>query len=185
MHVSLDGFVAGTNGEMDWIRVDDEMFDFVGEFTRRADTALYGRVTYQMMDSYWPTAAEQSNASKHDKEHSEWYNRVNKLIISTTMTGQDTSNRQFIGDDIATQIEQIKQLPGKDILIFGSPSVVHYLTHKGLIDDYWLFVNPVLLGKGIPMFKDISFRVNLNFLQAKTFSSGVTGLHYEKIEFPG
>ncbi|MNL46687.1 hypothetical protein D3C87_1694240 [compost metagenome] len=96
------------------------------------------------------------------------------------MAGQDTSDRQFIGDDIATQIEQIKQLPGKDILIFGSPSVVHYLTHKGLIDDYWLFVNPVLLGRGIPMFKDIPARMNLNFLETKTFPSGVIGLHYEK-----
>ena len=69
MHTSLDGFVAGLNGEMDWINIDDAMFDFVATMTNKADTALYGRVTYEMMQSYWPTAGEQPNASKHDKEH--------------------------------------------------------------------------------------------------------------------
>jgi len=180
MHITLDGFVAGPNGEMDWISFDDELFDFVEGFTDQADTALYGRVTYQMMDSYWPAAAEQTNASKHDVTHSRWYKSVTKLVVSASMSGQDKPGTQFIGEDIAKQIEQIKQQPGKDILIFGSPSVVHYLTHKGLIDDYWLFVNPVLMGQGIPMFKDITERVTLNFLQAKTFACGVTGLHYEK-----
>lgn len=180
MHVTLDGFVAGPNGEMDWISFDDELFDFVENFTGKADTALYGRVTYQMMDSYWPTAAEQPNASKHDIAHSRWYKSVVKLVVSATMSGQDSPDTQFIGEDIAKQIEQIKQQAGKDILIFGSPSVVHYLTHKGLIDDYWLFVNPVLMGQGIPMFKDITERVKLNFLEAKTFACGVIGLHYEK-----
>jgi dihydrofolate reductase len=70
MHTSLDGFVAGPNGEMDWISVDDEMFEYAGQRTREADTALYGRITWQMMESYWPTAADQPAASKHDIEHS-------------------------------------------------------------------------------------------------------------------
>ena len=85
MHTSLDGFVAGLNGEMDWIKVDDAIFDFVGTMTDQADTALYGRVTYQMMESYWPTAGEKSNASKHDIEHSIWYNKV-------LQTGRSQSN---------------------------------------------------------------------------------------------
>src|SRR5436853_7158414 len=74
MHTSVDGFVAGLNGEMDWINVDDDMFEYAGKQTDLADTALYGRITYQMMESYWPTAADQPNATKHDIQHSRWYN---------------------------------------------------------------------------------------------------------------
>ena len=92
MHTSLDGFVAGLNGEMDWIKVDDAIFDFVGTMTDQADTALYGRVTYEMMESYWPTAGEQPNASKHDKEHSAWYNKVSKVVLSKTITEKGLDN---------------------------------------------------------------------------------------------
>lgn len=86
MHTSLDGFVAGPNGEMNWIQVNEEIFNFVPTLTEQADTALYGRVTYEMMQSYWPTAGDQPNASKHDKEHSAWYNKVSKIVLSRTMT---------------------------------------------------------------------------------------------------
>ena len=85
MHTSLDGFVAGPNGEMNWIKLDEELFDFVAAMTAKADTALYGRVTYEMMQGYWPAAGKQPNASKHDKEHSAWYNQVSKVVLSTTM----------------------------------------------------------------------------------------------------
>src|SRR3979409_1602991 len=88
MHTSLDGFVAGPNGEMDWIKVDDEMFEYVGKRTNGADTALYGRVTYQMMEGDWPTAADRPNATKHDIEHSRWYNKVAKIVLSRTMRGK-------------------------------------------------------------------------------------------------
>src|SRR5262245_61605970 len=73
MHISLDGFVAGPNGEMDWIRHSAELFEYVGERIKGADTAMYGRVTYDMMESYWPTAGDQPNASRHNVEHSKWY----------------------------------------------------------------------------------------------------------------
>jgi dihydrofolate reductase len=84
MHTSVDAFVAGPQGEMDWIRVDEELFDFVGMMTSKADAALYGRVTYEMMQSYWPDAGNQPNASKHDIEHSAWYNTVPKIVLSRT-----------------------------------------------------------------------------------------------------
>ena len=86
MHTSLDGFVAGPNGEMNWIKIDEEIFDFVGTMTDTSDTALYGRVTYEMMQAYWPTAGDGPNASKHDKEHSAWYKRVSKIVLSKTMS---------------------------------------------------------------------------------------------------
>ena len=87
IHASLDGFVTGPNKEMNWIKVDEELFDFVGKITDQADTALYGRTTYQMMESYWPTAGDKPNASKHDIQHSLWYKSVAKVIISNSIKG--------------------------------------------------------------------------------------------------
>src|SRR6478736_8267018 len=100
MHTSLDGFVAGLNGEMDWINLDDAMFDFVATMTDQADTALYGRVTYEMMQSYWPTAGDQPNASKHDKEHSAWYKKVPKVVLSTTMSKEGLDNTTVISEKL-------------------------------------------------------------------------------------
>ena len=134
MHTSLDGFVAGPKGELDWININEEIFDFVSTMTDKADTALYGRVTYEMMQSYWPTAGEKSNASKHDKEN---------------------------------------------ILIFGSPAASHSLLSQGLVDEFWLFVNPVLVGQGIPLFKGVTEIIPLTLLETKIFSCGVIALHYE------
>jgi dihydrofolate reductase len=179
MHTSLDGFVAGLNGEMDWINVDDDIFDFVGGMTDTADTALYGRVTYEMMQSYWPTAGEQPNASKHDKEHSAWYNKVAKIVLSKTMSEKGLNNTTVISDHLAENINTIKKQDGKNILIFGSPSASHSLMADGLVDEFWLFVNPVLLGKGMPLFKDIAEITKLKLIETKTFASGVIALHYE------
>ena len=179
LHTSLDGFVAGPGGEMDWIKLDDEMFDFVGTFTDAADAALYGRVTYQMMDSYWPTAADKPNASKHDIEHSTWYNKVTKVVLSRTMKTNKDKTR-FISDNIAKEVTDLKNKPGENILIFGSPGAAHSLMEHNLIDEYWLFVNPILLGKGIPVFANIKDRINLKLSESKTFPCGVIGLHYIK-----
>jgi len=181
MHTSLDGFVAGVQGEMNWIKIDETMFDFVGTVTDQADTALYGRVTYEMMQSYWPTAGEQPNASRHDKEHSAWYNKVSKVVLSRTISEKGLDNTTVIGDHLADNINQIKKQEGKNILIFGSPSASHSLLGQGLIDEFWLFVNPVLLGKGIPLFKGIVETTRLKLAETKTFSSGVIALHYETL----
>ena len=181
MHTSLDGFVAGLNGEMDWIKVDDAMFDFVGTMTDQADTALYGRVTYQMMENYWPTAGEKPNASKHDKEHSAWYNKVSKIVLSKTISEKGLDNTIVISDQLADNINNIKKQDGKNILIFGSPSASNSLLKKGLVDEFWIFVNPILLGQGIPLFKDISESVKLSLIETKTFDSGVIALHYTKL----
>lgn len=180
MHTSLDGFVAGPNGEMNWIKVDEEMFDFVATMTDKADTALYGRITYEMMQSYWPTAAEHPNASKHDKEHSAWYNKVSKIVLSKTISEKELYNTTVISDHLVDNINKIKQQNGKNILIFGSPSASHSLLSQGLIDEFWLFVNPILLGHGIPLFKDVNEITKLKLIETKTFSAGVIALHYEK-----
>lgn len=180
MHTSLDGFVAKPKGEMDWIKVDEEIFDFVATITDKADTALYGRVTYEMMQSYWPTAGTQPNASKHDKEHSAWYSKVQKVVLSRTLSEKGLENTMVISDHLADNINKLKKQEGKNILIFGSPGASHALLSEGLIDEFWLFVNPVLLGEGIPLFKGITETTKLQLLDSKTFSCGVIALHYER-----
>lgn len=182
MHVSLDGFVAGSNGEMNWIHVDDAIFDYADRLTTESDAALYGRVTYEMMDAYWPTAADQPSADKHAIHHSRWYNRVQKIVVSNSLEGRDIPNTQVIGsENLETEVRRFKESSGKNICIFGSPSASHALMRLDLIDEYWLFINPVLMGAGIPLFKDLQGQVRLQLVESKTFDSGVIGAHYVKI----
>lgn len=178
MHISLDGFVAGQNGEMDWIKVDEAIFDHIGKKISESDTALYGRITFQMMEAYWPTAANQPGASKHDIEHSEWYGKISKLVMSKTLTGDGLTNTTIISSNLLESINEIKQQAGSDIAVFGSPTATHALMQLGLIDGYWLFVNPIILGKGIPLFKDVKEKIKLKLLTTKQFACGVTELSY-------
>jgi dihydrofolate reductase len=181
MHISLDGFVAGPNGEMNWINVDDEIFDHVGKRISETGTALYGRVTYQMMESYWPNAGNKPGASKHDIDHSTWYNKAHKIVLSKTMKGADLANTTIISDNLTERINEIKQSGGsgnEDILLFGSPTATHALIQLGLIDGYWLFVNPIILGEGIPLFTGIKEKTKLKLLATRQFTSGVTELNY-------
>lgn len=181
MHTSLDGFVAGLKGEMDWIKLDDGMFDFVATMTAQSDTALYGRVTYEMMQSYWPKAGEKKNASKHDIEHSSWYNKVSKVVLSKTIQETGLQNTKVIGDQVAENIVKIKNQEGKNIIIFGSPGASQSLLNEGLIDEFWLFVNPIILGEGMPLFIGLTGTTKLKFIESKTFACGVIALHYGKL----
>lgn len=178
MHISLDGFVAGPNGEMNWIKVDDEIFSHVEQRISQGDTALYGRVTFQMMESYWPTAADKPSATRHDKEHSKWYSKVRKLVLSKTMNQESLVNTEIISGNLEERIGTIKQQEGSDILLFGSPTATHSLIESNLIDGYWLFVNPIILGQGIPLFVNIKEKIKLNLLTTRQFTCGVTELNY-------
>jgi len=177
-HISLDGFVAGPNGELDWVKVDEEIFDHVGQRISQTDTALYGRVTYEMMEGYWPNAGDEPGASKHDIEHSKWYNKAHKLVLSKSMKGADLANTSIISDNLSNKINEIKQGSGSEILLFGSPTATHSLIQQNLIDGYWLFVNPIILGRGIPLFADIKDKIYLKLLTTRQFTSGVTELNY-------
>jgi dihydrofolate reductase len=184
MHISLDGFVAGPNGEMDWIKANQEIFDYVGKRISEGDTALYGRVTYQMMENYWPTAGDKPTATRHDIEHSKWYSKVHKVVLSRTMKDAGLAgltNTKIISDNLSDSINEIKQSSNgesKDILLFGSPTATHSLIQLNLIDGYWLFVNPIILGRGIPLFADIKDKIKLNLLTTRQFTCGVTELNY-------
>jgi len=181
MHISLDGFVAGLNGEMDWIKADDEIFDYIGKRISESDTALYGRVTYQMMENYWPTVGNKPTATKHDIEHSKWYSKVHKIVLSKTLKEAGLTNTKIISDNLSDRINEIKQSRdggSKDILLFGSPAAAHSLIQLNLIDGYWLFVNPIILGQGIPLFVDIKDKIKLKLLTTRQFTCGVTELNY-------
>ena len=180
MHVSLDGFIAGPNGEMDWIKVDEEIFDYAEHRTNVANTALYGRATYEIMEAYWPTAADKPDASKHDKEHSRWYKKVEKIVLSRSMKDKKMPGVKIISENISTEISKLKQAPGTEIIMFGSPSSANFLIQEGLVDEFWLFVNPILLGDGIPFFKNLTQRTKLKLVKSHAFTSGVVCLHYEK-----
>ncbi|MDE3237232.1 MAG: dihydrofolate reductase family protein [Bacteroidota bacterium] len=178
MHLSLDGFVAGPNGEMNWIKVNEEIFDYVGERIAQTDTAIYGRNTYEMMENYWPNAGNKPGASKHDIDHSTWYNKAYKIVLSRTMKDTGITNASIINDHLSKAINELKQGDGSEILVFGSPSSTHSLIQQHLIDGFWLFVNPIILGEGIPLFAGIKDKIKLNLLNTKQFSCGVTELNY-------
>lgn len=179
VHVSLDGFVASADGGLDWISINDELFGYVEQRIKQTDTALYGRVTYQMMEAYWPTAADKPNPTRHDIEHSRWYKTATKIVLSKMLEEKNHSNTKIISSNLTGEISKLKQGAGSEILMFGSPSATHALMAENLIDEYWLFINPILLGQGIPLFKNIKDRTALTLVKSKIFASGVVCLHYE------
>lgn len=179
MHASLDGFAAGPKGEMNWIHVDEEIFNYVEERIAQTNTALYGRKTFEMMEGYWPTAADQPGATKHDRVHSAWYKTARKVVLSTTLNQSEFTNTTVISKDIANAIPRLKEETTGDILVFGSPTATHALLAEDLIDECWLFINPVLLGEGKPVFKDIKERQQLTLLKTHVFTSGVVCLQHQ------
>lgn len=180
VHISLDGFVAGPNGEMNWITINQEIFDHVEQRIKQTDTALYGRVTYDLMEGYWPTAADKPDATDHDRAHSKWYAQSHKLVLSNTLAQEGRDKTTIINGDISGKLNAIKSQPGSEILLFGSPRATHVLTELGLIDGYWLFVNPIILGKGLPLFTGSETKTALALSGTHTFTCGVTELRYIK-----
>lgn len=180
MHISLDGYVASKSGALDWVTVDQKLFTHIGHRINEGDTALYGRITYRMMESYWPTAADKPNATDHDREHSKWYKDVRKIVLSNTLNDEPDSHMNVVKGDIVTQINALKQTDGPDILVFGSPRATHSLIEHDLIDGYWLFLNPILLGEGIPLFRNVKEKTKLKLMGTRQFENGVVELKYHR-----
>jgi dihydrofolate reductase len=178
MHVSLDGFAAGPNGELEWARVDEETYTYVADLLRTVDTALYGRITYQMMESYWPTVPADPASTPEERHHADWVEQVEKIVFSRTLERVTWNNTRLVHENIAAEVARLKHLPGKEMMIFGSPSIAHTLAQRGLIDEYRITVNPVVLGGGIPLFTDSKNPITLELLGTRVFHSGVVGLHY-------
>ncbi len=172
--VTVDGFFAGPNGEIDWHNVDAEFNDYAISMLNSIDTMLFGRVTYDMMAGYWPTAA----VLKDDPIVAGKMNSLAKIVFSKTLDKVEWENTRLVKENIAEEIQKLKQQPGKDIAILGSGTIVQLLTNLRLIDEYWLLVNPIILGKGKPLFKDIKEKVNLKLLDVRKFDSGNVMLKY-------
>lgn len=169
--VTLDGFIEGKNGEIDWCIMDPEM-NF-NQFLNRIDTIFYGRKSYDMWGEYMPD----HHAMETEKEMWDLVHSKTKFVFSKTQTGTN-SNATYINDNIREEVEKIKALPGKDIWLYGGASLITTFIQLGLIDEYRLSVHPVVLGEGKPLFTDISQRLNLKLAETKVFSSGVVQLIY-------
>jgi dihydrofolate reductase len=150
---SLDGFVAGSKGEFDNFLGGEENLEFVCNITDTADAAMFGRVSYELLESHWPTAASKPDATSNMIKYSNWYNSASKIVLSKTLSKDNLKNVVIISDDLFPQINKIKRQDGKDILIFGSPTTVHQLLDQNIIDNIWLIVHPVIFGEGIPLFR--------------------------------
>ena len=169
---SLDGFVAGLKGEFDNFIGGEENLEFVCSLIDNADTVLLGRISYELLNSDWPTAANKPGATKSMIKYSNWYNSATKIVVSKTLMSNEAENTTVIKDNLSTEITKIKQQKGKSILMFGSPAVVHSLLESDLIDSIWLIVHPVIFGSGIPLFKEAQKLIRLELLNSDRLSNG-------------
>ncbi len=178
MLTTLDGFYEGPNREIDWHNVDEEFNEFAIEQLNTIDTLLFGRVTYQLMASYWPTP----EAIKNDPIVAGKMNNTPKIVFSRTLSTAEWQNTRLVKENVAQEIAKLKQQPGKDIAIFGSSDLATSFIQPGLIDEYRIMVNPVVLGSGKPLFKGIKDKLNLKLKKARTFRSGNVLLYYQPQE---
>ncbi|GHO99420.1 hypothetical protein KSF_094680 [Reticulibacter mediterranei] len=176
--VSLDGFIAGPNGEMDWVMVDEEMGKYEDDIVSASDTLLLGRVTYQSFAGSWPYVPDNPQASEGEKVYARKLNAMRKIVFSTTLPAAEWHNSLLLKEVQPEEITTLKQESVGNMLIYGSASIVQNLTNLGLIDEYQLLVHPVVLGGGKSFFNDIQNRQNLQLVQTKTFPTGVVGLYY-------
>ncbi|MCR8632072.1 dihydrofolate reductase family protein [Paenibacillus radicis (ex Xue et al. 2023)] len=169
--VTLDGFIEGKNGEVDWCIMDSEI-GFIN-FLNQIDTILYGRKSYDMWGQFTPEIED----TETEKEMWGLVHSKEKYVFSRTQKGTDTK-ALFINDNILEEVNKLKNKPGKDIWLYGGASLITTFINLGLVDEFRLSVHPVILGEGKPLFIDIKQRLNLKMVNTRTFSSGVVQLIY-------
>jgi dihydrofolate reductase len=175
--ITLDGYISGPENSLDWLLGDDELGDYELDLMGNADTLLLGRTTYEMLGSYWPNVPNNPNAIEFDKKHARLMNAARKIVFSKTMEKGDWKETTVIKEITPEVVENLKEQPGKNIVIYGSSTIVQQLTEMGLVDEYQLLVHPTILGEGKQLFKG-GVHAKLQLVDAKKFKSGVTVLTY-------
>jgi dihydrofolate reductase len=179
MQLSLDGFVCGLQSQMDWMvwDWDNVLKSYVTELTNSADTFLMGRATGEGMAVYWPTVTSNPESSDEEKWMADKLNTLPKVIFSKTITHLKWTNAR-VANDILEEVKELKKEPGKDILIYGGAAIVSYFIRENLIDEYHLFINPVVIGKGKTIFTDVKQDMRLKLLHVTQSSTGIVILTY-------
>lgn len=171
---TIDGFYEGPNGEFDWPNVDDEFNQYSVANLSDTDMIIFGRVTYEGMAGYWPTAA----ALEEDPLIAPLMNDISKAVVSSTLEEAKWNNSIVIRGDVANEIANLKSQPGRSIGIFGSPNLTFSLIEMGLIDEFRLMIHPVALGSGKSLFRTMNGRLTFDLLRTTTFESGNVLLTY-------
>ena len=171
--MTLDGFCDHTA-----MIADDEIHEHYNELLRNTGTLIYGRITYQLMESYWPTVVKHPTGNKPMDEFAVLIDNIPKIVYSRTLKNVEWKNTELKNEISEEEILELKQQAGKDIGV-GSPGLIAAFTQLGLIDEFQLGVQPIVLGSGLPLFKNIRDRVDLKLLKTKTFSCGAVMLYYE------
>lgn len=177
--VSVDGFFSDEKGGLDWQVIDDEFNKEAVDVIQQFDTVLLGRVTYDLFEDFWPHAADDPKTSPEDRAIANKLNEMTKVVFSRTpkkITWQHSELHKSIDP---ADIKMLKTLPGKDIVIYGSGTIVQQLTDMGLIDEYRFMVMPIILGKGKPLFKDVK-QLKLKLANVQKFKSGNMLVTYER-----
>ncbi len=175
MMVTLDGFFEGPNQDISWHNVDEEFNDFAIAQLDEIGALLFGRVTYQGMASYWPTEF----AKKNDPVVAGKMNSLPKVVFSKTLDRAEWENSRLVKGNAAEEVAKLRQQSGKDLAIFGSGDLSTSLAEQGLIDEFRIMVNPVVLGNGKRLFQGINEKLNLKLVKTKTFRSGNVLLYYQ------
>jgi len=182
IHLSLDGFAAGPNDELDWIAYDNELEQYAHSLHDLTDAVIWGRRTYEGMAGYWLTVPGNPASTPAELEHARFLDKATKIVVSRTLERiewNDAQNTVLIRDNIAEAINDIKQQPGKDIWFLGSTMLAQTFIQLDLIDEYRLNINPTVLGHGKSLFAGVTGSFRLKLLESKTFKSGVVALRYE------
>ncbi|RXZ80321.1 dihydrofolate reductase [Paenibacillaceae bacterium] len=174
--VSLDGFVEGPLGEIDWSAPDEELFHYINNREKNVDTHLYGRRTYENMAAYWPSADNNPSASQQEIEYARTWKSIPKIVFSRTIDKAEW-NSVVVKDGIQQAIAEQKSMPGGDLLLGGANLAATFI-QQGLVDELLLYVHPVILGSGKRLFAASHSKVELELIETKPFGCGVVLLGY-------